>query len=203
MIFSRLSSRGLSQPIARHWRNIASTSSRNTRAKPSNESKSPLVKTWDYLTKINWRNVNPLPSMMYATAFLLGYHVFTNYFYVIDNCHGQSMLPTFAYTGDLVCLSRYYRRGRGIQLGDLVSFKIPIKDEYGLKRVVGMPGDFVLMDTPGKSDAMIQVGAQRCPLPIVSGKLTYGRYRKGIAGWLATILRTLATPDIMDQFPWH
>ncbi|GIZ45162.1 hypothetical protein CKM354_000834300 [Cercospora kikuchii] len=156
---------------------------------------------------------------MYATAFLLGYHVFTNYFYVIDDCHGQSMLPTFAYTGDLVCLSRYYRRGRGIQIGDLVSFKIPIKDEYGLKRVVGMPGDFVLMDTPGKSDAMIQVPEGHCwvagdnlahsrdsrhygpiPLALIHGKAVFKyHYRHWMPTGFTTFARGLKPAVIEDD----
>lgn len=43
-------------------------------------------------------------------------------------------------------------------MGDLVSFKHPVNlGEYAVKRVVGMQGDFVLMNTPNKSEAMIQV----------------------------------------------
>ncbi|KAF2213892.1 hypothetical protein CERZMDRAFT_38646 [Cercospora zeae-maydis SCOH1-5] len=104
----------------------------------------------------------PIRWVAYAAAFLLGSHVFVTYFYSVDLCSGPSMLPTINFEGNWVCISKYYRRGRGIRIGDLVSFKIPVKDAYAIKRVVGLPGDFVLMNTPGKSDAMIQVPEGHC-----------------------------------------
>lgn len=68
------------------------------------------------------------------------------------------MMPTIFSFGEWVWISKYYRRGRDVEVGDLVSFKSPIRDgEHAIKRVIGLPGDFVLMNTPGKSDAMIQV----------------------------------------------
>jgi hypothetical protein len=81
------------------------------------------------------------------------------------------MLPTFNSFGDNVLISRYYRRGRGIKVGDVVSYAHPIHpDVTGLKRVLGLEGDFVLRETPhndlegvalGKGNGpekMIQVG---------------------------------------------
>ena len=46
-----------------------------------------------------------------------------------------------------------------MQVGDVVSIKHPMAAGVrAVKRVVGMPGDFVMMDTPGSgSDKMIQV----------------------------------------------
>lgn len=76
------------------------------------------------------------------------------------------MLPTIAVTSDQVLISRSYRRGRGIVVGDLVSIKHPMFPEQGaIKRVLGMPGDYVLRDTPSavrsdeerKGGTMIQV----------------------------------------------
>lgn len=76
------------------------------------------------------------------------------------------MMPTILSFGDWVWISKYYRRGRGVVAGDLVSFTSPIRDgEAAIKRVIGLPGDFVLMDTPGKSDAMIQVRPQHLTAP--------------------------------------
>ncbi|KAI5362514.1 putative peptidase S26A, signal peptidase I, lexA/Signal peptidase-like superfamily [Septoria linicola] len=73
------------------------------------------------------------------------------------------MVPTIESYGEWIWISKYYRRGRGVQIGDLVSFKSPIvAGEQAVKRVVGLPGDFVLMDTPGKSDTMIQVPEGHC-----------------------------------------
>ena len=66
------------------------------------------------------------------------------------------MLPTLAVRRDWVYISKFYRRGMGIRVGDVVSFKHPMFPSTGaLKRVVGMPGDFVLRDTPGKPRGMM------------------------------------------------
>lgn len=79
------------------------------------------------------------------------------------------MLPTMAVKGDRVYVDKLYRRGRGIQVGDVVDFKHPLHPGEGaIKRVLGMPGDFVLRDTPeiegekGKGKGMMtQVGWRR------------------------------------------
>lgn len=69
------------------------------------------------------------------------------------------MLPGWSVWGEGAVISHWYRRGKDIQIGDLVRFKIPINDEVAIKRVLGLPGDYVLMNTPESgSDAMIQVG---------------------------------------------
>lgn len=66
------------------------------------------------------------------------------------------MLPTLESSGTSVLISKFYRRGRGIEVGDMVSFTHPIEPEFrAIKRVIGMPGDFVLRDTPGKGDGMM------------------------------------------------
>ncbi|KAI9698741.1 MAG: hypothetical protein M1836_003851 [Candelina mexicana] len=66
------------------------------------------------------------------------------------------MLPTLAAYGDGVMISKFYRRGRGIEVGDIVSVKHPLFLGQGvIKRVLGMPGDFVLKDTPGKGEGIM------------------------------------------------
>lgn len=71
------------------------------------------------------------------------------------------MLPTMNATGDWLLLSKRYRRGRDIVVGDMVSFKHPVdEDTFSVKRVIGMPGDFVLRDSPDTSGAMIQVSGR-------------------------------------------
>ena len=74
------------------------------------------------------------------------------------------MLPTLNTRGDFVWISKLHRRGKNIQVGDVVSFKHPlVPGEGACKRVLGMPGDFVLRDTVGadgvRSDMAIQVSA--------------------------------------------
>ena len=69
------------------------------------------------------------------------------------------MLPTFEVMDDYVVVDRWYRRGRGIVVGDIVTFDSVIDPgERVIKRVIGVEGDYVLRDTPGSaSDQMLQV----------------------------------------------
>jgi hypothetical protein len=92
-------------------------------------------------------------------AILLSVHIFYDHGYSWTGTWGPSMLPTLNASGTSVVVSKWYRRGRGIQVGDIVSYKHPVNgDMTTIKRVIGMPGDFVLRDTPGKGDGtMIQV----------------------------------------------
>lgn len=70
------------------------------------------------------------------------------------------MLPTIEVMGDHVLISKRYRRGRGVQVGDVIGFNSVYEPgETVIKRVLGMPGDYVLRDSPGSpSNTMIQVG---------------------------------------------
>ncbi|KAF2165436.1 hypothetical protein M409DRAFT_24286 [Zasmidium cellare ATCC 36951] len=128
---------------------------------------------------------------IYALVLMNSVHVFFTYVYEFDSTQGISMLPTLASFGDWVFISKYYRRGRGVKAGDVVSFKHPVRiGENAIKRVLAMEGDFVLMNTPGKSEAMIQVPQGHCwvvgdnmlhsrdsrmfgplPLALISGKV--------------------------------
>lgn len=69
------------------------------------------------------------------------------------------MLATLSAYGDSVLILHYYRRGRGIQVGDVVSFRHPLFPGVGsIKRVGGMPGDLVCQDgMKGERARMIQV----------------------------------------------
>lgn len=77
-------------------------------------------------------------------AFFITAHIFMEYFYILTAAYGISMLPTVASSGDWLLISKYYRRGREVRVGDVVSYKLPLKPgENGVKRVVGLSGDFV------------------------------------------------------------
>lgn len=97
------------------------------------------------------------------------FHLITHYGFVTTLVEGASMLPTVHVMGQTAVISSRYRHGRGVQVGDLVTYDIPIsRATRGLKRVVGMPGDYVVMQAPqaprGEGDAMMQVSAgnRRC-----------------------------------------
>ena len=140
------------------------TGSSNTRASgPSTQS---------------WANLFGLCPVIRQTTrvlgFILGVHIFIEYFYSIGPSYGISMLPTLYSTGDWLIMSKIYRKGRGIKIGDLVSFKHPLsEDTRAVKRVIGMPGDFVLRDTPGTSDLMIQVSqrARYCSSTVADAEI--------------------------------
>lgn len=93
------------------------------------------------------------------------------------------MLPTVDVWGESMVVSRFHRNGIDVQVGDLVMYKIPTSSENGVKRVLGLPGDYVLMNTPESgNDAMIQV----IPTFMTEGTrvrvLTSVRYQRVTAG---------------------
>jgi inner membrane protease subunit 1 len=53
------------------------------------------------------------------------------------------MLPTLSITKDWVVISKSYRFGHGIEIGDIVSFQHPTEPHRALKRVIANEGDFV------------------------------------------------------------
>lgn len=85
----------------------------------------------------------------------------------IQLSEGPSMYPTFNPRGDYLLISRVHKRGRGIEVGDVVRFYHPtFLGVNGAKRVLGMPGDFVCKDPPfstsvGETQEMIQVCAKK------------------------------------------
>ncbi|KAL2886275.1 Mitochondrial inner membrane protease subunit 1 [Ceratocystis lukuohia] len=108
---------------------------------------------------------------------------------------GPSMVPTFTVAGEGLVINRLCRIGRNVQVGDLVAYDIPINKEIGVKRVIGLPGDYVLVGNPGSSQDMLQVPEGHCwlvgdnlkasrdcrdfgplPLALVTGKVVY-RYK--------------------------
>ncbi|KAI0007734.1 peptidase S24/S26A/S26B/S26C [Xylariaceae sp. FL0662B] len=93
-------------------------------------------------------------------------HVFLTYGYSLGAGWGPSMLPTFLVMQEWLVTDRRCRRGRGVAVGDCVAYAIPVEpDEEGVKRVVGLPGDYVLLNSPGSpSENMIQVPRGHCYL---------------------------------------
>lgn len=67
---------------------------------------------------------------------------------------GPSMLPTMNWQGDTVLICMLYPSLFPVRAGDLVTFESPMRaGERSIKRIIGMPGDIVLRDTPpGSSD---------------------------------------------------
>ena len=104
-------------------------------------------------------NLTPVGLLVRTFNLALLAHTFFAYAYTVKFTWGASMVPTMAAAGDAVLIDKSKRRGRDIVVGDLVSFEQPFRLDQGvIKRVIGMPGDFVLRDTPGKGvGTMVQV----------------------------------------------
>ncbi|KAL9129943.1 MAG: hypothetical protein Q9217_001745 [Psora testacea] len=131
---------------------------------------------------------------LYALKFSFIYHLLTTYILEVANSAGPSMVPTLSTKGDWIAIDKRYRRGRGVKVGDVVDFMHPMVPSTGaVKRVVGMPGDFVLSnggsdetgDDEGdgsveiRRDMMIQVPEGHCwllgdNLPESRDSRTYG-----------------------------
>ncbi|KAK0728278.1 peptidase S24/S26A/S26B/S26C [Lasiosphaeria miniovina] len=105
----------------------------------------------------------PLRLIIFTTKYLAFTHLFLEYGFWPSPASGPSMLPTFEVMGEWVLVSKWHRLGRGVSVGDVVAYNIPINDEVGVKRVIGLPGDYVLVNSPeSASDAMIQVPQGHC-----------------------------------------
>ncbi|KAK4229809.1 hypothetical protein QBC38DRAFT_534781 [Podospora fimiseda] len=90
-------------------------------------------------------------------------HLFWEYGYCMAPASGPSMLPTFEVLGEWLIVDKTHRLGRRLSVGDMVSYNIPTNTEQGVKRVIGLPGDYVLMGTPGVGPGnMIQVPEGHC-----------------------------------------
>jgi len=129
------------------------------------------------------------------------------------------MLPTIYLSGEWVAINKMCRRGKGVGVGDVVCAKSPIMPEEAvIKRVIGMPGDFVLADGVDTSGRMIQIPQGHCflagdnqassrdsrhygPVPLA---LIKGRVIARVLPWkrMSWIESTLTPVDERDLLLW-
>ncbi len=99
------------------------------------------------------------------------------------------MLPTFHVVGDQMITDKRYKLGRGIRVGDIISFN-SVYEPGGkvIKRVIGLEGDYVMRDTPeAGSTAMIQVSAGSTDIGSVVELTDWYRFLEVIVGlWETT-----------------
>ena len=109
--------------------------------------------------------VVPLPYVLNVIKLVAAVHLFTEHIGFLTRTEGPSMLPTLNVHGDWVYISRLYRRGKDIKVGDMVSIKHPMFPGFSAgKRVLGMPGDFVMFNGSGAGeDRMVQVSLGDLP----------------------------------------
>ncbi|KAF4546218.1 Mitochondrial inner membrane protease [Lasiodiplodia theobromae] len=149
-------------------------------------------------------------------------HAFFSFGWTVKPTWGASMVPTIQVLGDCVLISKHYRRGKNIVVGDVVNYENPFKLGSGvIKRVIGMPGDFVLRDTPhaeGSEGMMIQVPEGHCwvtgdnlpvsrdsrlhgpvPLALIRGKVVARVLPFSQAGWFENTLTEPMEIGDMDE----
>ncbi len=83
-----------------------------------------------------------------------------------------SMLPTFA-AGDVVLVSRTPPALGDVRRGDLVTFVSPRDGRLTLKRVIGLPGDVLVI-----LDGVLEVNDVEVPEPYVDHALIDGYYSR-------------------------
>lgn len=135
--------------------------------KANTDSTSPPILTRAYWTErlkpYLTRSFFKLLVKFVVTSYLAVH--FLTIFYTIKGTYGPSMLPTISWDKEAVLISNFFhRRGRNISVGDVISFEHPVRPGYkSIKRVIGMPGDFVCRDTPGKGKGwLVQVPEGSC-----------------------------------------
>jgi inner membrane protease subunit 1 len=92
--------------------------------------------------------------------FSLVTHIFIRYIGGFGATTGISMLPTIPAEyrkRPYIFYSSLHRRGRWLKVGDVITYTHPLfPSQQGCKRVIGMPGDFVSVVTPGRADEDIE-----------------------------------------------
>lgn len=107
-----------------------------------------------------------LSSALLTTVKILAFaHLISENAYAIHPTQGPSMLPTLSVIGDSVLISKRYRRGKGVKVGDVVEIRHPVPDypQHGaVKRVIGLGGDFVVRSSPpGWPTKILDEGQER------------------------------------------
>ncbi|CAG8950191.1 hypothetical protein HYFRA_00008428, partial [Hymenoscyphus fraxineus] len=107
---------------------------------------------------------HPLRLFTVTLRTVLTLHLFVTHGYGYSTTWGASMLPTFEILLDGLLVSKYHRRGRGIEVGDVITFDSVVEPgQKVIKRVLGMEGDYVMRDTPGSGSLeMLQVPKGHC-----------------------------------------
>lgn len=150
-------------------------------------------------------------------SFLIA-HVIWEYVASVHGCYGPSMLPTLHFEGDWILLSKLHARGRGVGVGDMVSFKHPVLPGRAIKRIVAMPGDIVLNETPGRGQGMlVQMPPNHCwlagdnidwtrdsrhfgplPMSLIRGKVVARVWPASEMRWFRSALEDYDDSDIDD-----
>jgi inner membrane protease subunit 1 len=103
---------------------------------------------------------SPAGSALTVAKGFLFLHVCSSYIGGLGSTSGISMVPTLPhhYHGHpWILYSSLHRRGRNVRVGDIITYQHPMfPKQSGCKRIIGMPGDFVSIVTPGREEDDVQ-----------------------------------------------
>ena len=101
-------------------------------------------------------NISAGSALIVTKGFFI-IHAFSSYIGGVGATSGISMTPTISYdyrSQPYILYSSLHRRMRNLHVGDVITYTHPILPQLsGCKRIIGMPGDFVSVVTPGRRDS--------------------------------------------------
>ncbi|KAF7507817.1 hypothetical protein GJ744_010118 [Endocarpon pusillum] len=107
----------------------------------------PLPTTSAMSSQLRTFSVGTFKAFGFFTWGLSCAWLYREYFYDWTSTSGASMYPTLGTTTKHNIISKQHRLGRDVRVGDLITFKHPNFAHLRLgKRVIGLPGDFVVRD---------------------------------------------------------
>lgn len=85
-------------------------------------------------------------------------HLIHHHIYEVSETFGESMLPTLNYAGDFVHANKFCQKGRFCHAGDVIIAAKPTDPPQRVcKRIIGMPGDYVVVDPMVDPNSLIKV----------------------------------------------
>jgi hypothetical protein len=114
---------------------------------------------------------------LYVAGSLASYKLISEYLIALEGSSGPSMFPTLRVDGDFLLISRFQRYGRGVRIGDLVVYAQPQFSHFGAaKRIVGMPGDYVVVDPLVEPEQMQMTQVWEAPCPLMEWEVVGGSF---------------------------
>ncbi|EWC48190.1 hypothetical protein DRE_02294 [Drechslerella stenobrocha 248] len=176
---------------------------RNATSSGQSQSPPPDLPSWAAAPR--WRRV--LGSIVVGIKLVAFAHLFVSKFLIVSQCEGASMVPTLPGTVSTVIVNHLYSRGRGVKVGDMITAHRPDDmDIMMLKRVIGMPGDYVVMDPMaaglGEETMMVRVPDGHCW--ITGDNLTHSidsRFYGPLP--LALVMGKVIAQVSMDRWTWY
>lgn len=140
---------------------------------------------------------HPFKLLAHVGKLLAAGHLGVEYLYSYGVTSGPSMLPLWKIWGEGAIVAHTQRRAKDLAVGDLVHFRVPTDaHDFAIKRVAGLPGDYVLIGSPDRGGKAEMIQVKFSPLlllgfalgggGILSHPLDGSRERR--RGWLGSLI---------------